>query len=398
MADLLDGYTFYGCEWHGSSAHMDLALSLSGVEDLYAAVAALEAELIASRGPPVDKIRAGSLASCYLSVLLFQAVRETIRTKGVPRALCVTAGNEGVYPYFDAPVIGSAECIEQGLVAELMVDAVAVAEDATVPMASLADLVPVTSDGAAIGAGLSADDESFGYHRLLGMTGRRSEKKPVLELAEADLRSAAEMLERAGEERMGSRPDNTGDELLAHHAAPRGLAVPAGEWAEPDVFADPRMFHELIGPRRSAPAASENSGEVDPGEAGSGEPQAESTGPIWTDVAWRAPETGDAAVDLPAAESDLEEGTGWAGHRLTQSPADEALDPALEIAADLAPEPAADEPPRFQPPTPRSHSLRSRITEALPPPPPPPLRKPAKNPFAAINLWLRRLLGLEVIG
>ena len=190
------------------------------------------------------------------------------------------------------------------------------------PMASLADLVPVTSDGAAIGAGLSADDESFGYHRLLGMTGRRSEKKPVLELAEADLRSAAEMLERAGEERMGSRPDNTGDELLAHHAAPRGLALPAGEWAEPDVFADPRMFHELIGPRRSAPAASEDCGEVDPGEAGSGEPQAESTGPIWTNVAWRAPETGDAAVDLPAAESDLEEGTGWAGHRLTQSPAD----------------------------------------------------------------------------
>ena len=115
-------------------------------------------------------------------------------------------------------------------------------------------------------------------------------------------------------------------------------------------------------------------------------------------MAWRAPETGDAAVDLPAAESGLEEGTGWAGHRLTQSPADEALDPALEIAADLAPEPAADEPPRFQPPTPRSHSLRSRITEAPPPPPPPPLRKPAKNPFAAINLWLRRLLGLEVIG
>ena len=168
---------------------MDLALSLSGVEDLYAAVAALEAELIASRGPPVDKIRAGSLASCYLSVLLFQAVRETIRTKGVPRALCVTAGNEGVYPYFDAPVIGSAECIERGLVAELMVDAVAVAEDATVPMASLADLVPVTSDGAAIGAGLSADDESFGYHRLLGMTGRRSEKKPVLELAEAVIKA-----------------------------------------------------------------------------------------------------------------------------------------------------------------------------------------------------------------
>ncbi len=397
MGDLLDGYTFYGCEWHGSSAHMDLALSLSGVEDLYAAVAGLEAELIASKAPKVDQIRAGSLASCYLSVLLYQAVRDTIRTKGVPRALCVTAGNEGVYPYFDAPVIGSAECVELGLVIDAANDTGEPIEavDAPAPAASLVGLVAAVNDDIVevgegeLGLARAVGDSSFGYDRLLGMTGRKSEKKPVLQLAEAELRSAAEMFERAGEERMGGREATTRDpaseELLAHHGAPRARTELAGDGPEPDVFADPRVFHELIGPRRAAPPALE----VDAGAAEPAGVEVEPTGPIWTNVAWRAPEAGEA--ELPQAADAII-----------------AAAPALGIAAPIMPEAANDEEGAAAPegiefaveeaelvaqPARRSHGLRARITETPQAPVPAP-RPELPGPFAAVLRWLRNLLGL----
>ena len=402
MGDLLDGYTFYGCEWHGSSAHMDLSLSLAGIGDLYEAVAALEAELIACKAPKVDQIRAGSLASCYLAVLLYQAVRDTIKTKGVPRALCVTAGNEGVYPYFDAPVIGSAECVEQGLIAEpeaASVEAEAAAEeDAPAPAASLADLVVAVNDDAAeleaeIGAARAVGDSSFAYDRLLGMTGRRSEKKPVLQLAEAELRNAAEMFERAGEERMGSRAEPVSEDLLAHHGAPRPLTVLTGDGAEPDVFADSRVFHELIGPRRAAPPA-------DPA------PEAVPTGPIWTEVAWRAGEAGEPANDEIDAESaDAEPAAIESVEHAEPLPEPEAELAADEPAAEAAPaltaalidppvaeQPVGAESEAYEPQVRRSHGLRARIAEVpqpeVAPPPPAPT-----GPFAAFMRWLRGLFG-----
>ena len=104
--DLLDGYSYHGCTWGDDCEATDTVLSLEGVDDLHGALAALEARLLASDEPDEEGIRAGSLGACLLSALLFQAVDKRIAQDSLPRPLCVMAGSNGVYPYFDAPVVG----------------------------------------------------------------------------------------------------------------------------------------------------------------------------------------------------------------------------------------------------------------------------------------------------
>lgn len=104
--DLLDGYSFHGCTWGDDCVGSDTALALEGISDLHGALAALEARLLASDEPDPDEICAGSLGACLLSALLYQAVADKVAEAGLPRPLCVMAGSNGVYPYFDAPVAG----------------------------------------------------------------------------------------------------------------------------------------------------------------------------------------------------------------------------------------------------------------------------------------------------
>lgn len=111
--DLLDGYSLHGCTWAADCEAVDNALSLAGADDLNGALALLEARLLASEEPDPDEIRAGSLGACLLSVLLFQAVGQRIAKDGLPRPLCITAGSNGVYPYFDAPVVGMPEHVRR---------------------------------------------------------------------------------------------------------------------------------------------------------------------------------------------------------------------------------------------------------------------------------------------
>lgn len=107
--DLLEGYSYHGCTWAGDCVATETTVTLGGIDDLHGALAALEAELLSSEEPDEDKIKAGSLAACLLSALLFQAVAERIARDRLPRPLCITAGSNGVYPYFDAPVAGMPE-------------------------------------------------------------------------------------------------------------------------------------------------------------------------------------------------------------------------------------------------------------------------------------------------
>lgn len=104
--DLLDGYSYHGCTWASDNTATETCLSLEGIDDLHGALAALEMRLLASEEPDPDEICAGSLGACLLSALLFRAVNERIQRDGLPRPLCVLAGSNGVYPYFDAPVAG----------------------------------------------------------------------------------------------------------------------------------------------------------------------------------------------------------------------------------------------------------------------------------------------------
>lgn len=107
--DLLDGYSLHGCNWAADCEASDNALSVDGIDDLHGALVQLEARLLASEEPAEDAIIAGSLGASLLSALLFQAVGQRITSDGLPRPVCVTAGSNGVYPYFDAPVAGMPE-------------------------------------------------------------------------------------------------------------------------------------------------------------------------------------------------------------------------------------------------------------------------------------------------
>lgn len=111
--DLLDGYSYHGCTWASDCEASDNVLGLDGIDDLNGALALLEARLLSSEEPDEDEIRAGSLGACLLSVLLHQAVSDQIKRAGLPRPVCVMAGSNGVYPYFDAPVVGIPEDIRR---------------------------------------------------------------------------------------------------------------------------------------------------------------------------------------------------------------------------------------------------------------------------------------------
>ena len=116
--DLLDGYSYHGCTWGDDCEATDTALALTGLDDLHGALASLEARLLASDEPDEEGIRAGSLGACLLSALLFQAVGQRIERDGLPRPLCVMAGSNGVYPYFDAPVVGISDDARKAAEAE----------------------------------------------------------------------------------------------------------------------------------------------------------------------------------------------------------------------------------------------------------------------------------------
>ena len=117
--NLLEGYSYYGCTWAGEGKATDTTLQLEGIDDLHGALAQLEARLLAMEVPDEDEIRAGSLGACLLSVLLFQAVGDRTARDGLPRPVCVMAGSNGVYPYFDAPVAGMPEAALKDEAAEL---------------------------------------------------------------------------------------------------------------------------------------------------------------------------------------------------------------------------------------------------------------------------------------
>jgi len=104
--DMLEGYSAEGCTWGGDTVATDTALVLHGIDDLYGALAVLEDHLLASDEPDEAGLIAGSIAACLLSALLIEAVKVQIANHGLPRPVCVTAGSNGVYPYFDAPIAG----------------------------------------------------------------------------------------------------------------------------------------------------------------------------------------------------------------------------------------------------------------------------------------------------
>jgi hypothetical protein len=183
--DLLDGYTREGFEWEADYQATDVTLSIKGIDDLYGAVVELEERLFERANPSEDEVRAGSIGACYIAALIHQSLRETIREKGLPRPLCVLVACDGVYPFFDAPVVGSE-------------DPVAQQPDENSSDDTLSDEVwPSELEGAS-----TADDDDFsdnprGDASLLATFSRKGTKKPVLVVTDDDVRESAQYIERA---------------------------------------------------------------------------------------------------------------------------------------------------------------------------------------------------------
>lgn len=187
-ADLLDGYTRDGFEWEADYQATDATLSIHGLDDVYGAIVELEDRLLASPAPGEDEIRAGTIGACYLAALIHQSLRRTIREKGLPRAMCVLAACDGVYPFFDAPVAGS---------------------DETAPRTAAADAGELRDDDEAndLAAAPVAEipgEEAHGEASLLDLVSHKGKKMPVLVLAEDDAREATRITAMAGAEQLGA--------------------------------------------------------------------------------------------------------------------------------------------------------------------------------------------------
>ena len=189
--DLLDGYSRDGFEWQGDYQATDATLSIKGIDDLYGAIIALEDRLLDNPNPPPEEIRAGTIGACYLATLIHQALRETIRMKGLPRPLCILAACDGDYPFFDAPVAGNDE--DQG---ERAIEAS--------PRAAMPEA----------GASFSPDDEDEpaeealpGEASLLTLISRKGSKAPVIVLGEEDAREADQFTQMASAQHMGVDAD-----------------------------------------------------------------------------------------------------------------------------------------------------------------------------------------------
>ncbi|MCB2075186.1 MAG: hypothetical protein H6917_00165 [Novosphingobium sp.] len=229
--DLLDGYSHYGCQWQGDFESTDSTLSVEGIDDLYGAIVKLEAKLMDSEQPDTEEIRAGSLGACYLAVLIHQALRETVRQKGLPRALCVMAGRDEVYPFFDAPVMTSEEYRHDG----------------TIETVAEGPKSYPTEDQEVDEQELEADDT--GYNSLLSIGGKSMKKKPVLSLDPDEVESASRLEQLAAAEDLANRDKPKRVNVLAGLSAADATDDPAGfaeteEDEDSDIFDDPQSFRE----------------------------------------------------------------------------------------------------------------------------------------------------------
>lgn len=245
--DLLDGYSREGFELQGDYRATDATLSVKGIDDLYGAIVELEARLCDTPDPAEDEIRAGSIGSCFLAALIHQALRDTIRQKGLPRSLCVFAACDGVYPFFDAPVIGSDEC-------PVVTSAAEPASEELAP--DSADEVRADGDRA---YGDRADGEVThdevaadlkGEASLLSLTMRRAGKAPVMVLNTQEAEEGARCTELAAAQRMGIDDETMLRAVMesVHYAEPVSASHPRdpfGETAEPGAGAPENCFESL---------------------------------------------------------------------------------------------------------------------------------------------------------
>ena len=146
-ADLLEGYSAFGCEWQGDHDRIDETLSIEGIDDLYGAIARLENEVAASDEPDSEKIRAGAIGACYLGVMVWQAARRAVIEQGLPRPMALLLVNSDAYPFFDAPVMTCDEYLDDGALQVVDHESAASSDEGDAEEQEVASLVGMTGLG-----------------------------------------------------------------------------------------------------------------------------------------------------------------------------------------------------------------------------------------------------------
>ena len=233
--DLLDGYSREGFEWQGDYQATDATLSIKGIDNLYGAIIELEDRLLASKNPPDEDIRAGTIGACFVATLIHQALRQTIREQGLPRPLCVFAACDGVYPFFDAPVAGSDECTVEKSAQATFAERPEGPDDA-----ALQDDEDVVDD--------LPCDESPAEASLLNLISRGVHKAPVIVLGEDDAQEAARYSEMAGAQRLGVDegfvPENADFAEMGDHATMAdSVVLDEPQWLDHAPEHDERMVN-----------------------------------------------------------------------------------------------------------------------------------------------------------
>jgi hypothetical protein len=349
--DLLVGYSLYGCAWSGDSEATDNALTLSGIDDLHGALAMLESQLLDCEEPDEDGIRAGSLGACLLSALLVQAVNERVARDGLPRSLCVMAGSNGVYPYFDAPVAGMPEVSRK--VAEAREEAIEASVDLPAPRYSslLMTGIPRAKKRAVLVLDESTDEMDGRIARLRGLNHRDEE-----------------LDDAANDELLGEAPGHDGP------APDEGIIIPVAE--SPLLTKKPGKpawdFRDMLGPGGGETQVVE----APPPPSAPREPvQAEPAGqhPVSPGFQLLEPDLQQRLQQLLAGQALAAPETAWPETHIAQ--------PEALVQPDTVAEPTQSEAP-----APRTLSRAGVIITVAPA-----HEGPADRLFGRIRAWLARL-------
>lgn len=334
--DLLDGYTREGFGWHGDYQATDATLSIKGLDDLHGAVVELEDRLFDAPDAAEDEFRAGAIGACYITALIHKALRDAIRERGLPRPLCVIAACDGVYPFFDAPVVGRDECEDAGQIE-------ASSEDKTAM-----DMQTGPLDEEAEAEAFVEPDTGAS---LLSISVRKTSKTPVLVVRDEDASEASRIYQAAAADYVGGAAEPAPEQPLVSVHTPLAFDHDADHRpTEPERLA--AMIHVEPVAAEEPPLPAEDN-----------------------PVAATAPEV----VAPPVAE--------------VEPPAAPPIEePAAALPVDDVAEVAPPEAWSPQPAASQGHALRNRISSVQP-------ATPASEPadrvglFGRIGHWLRSLLG-----
>lgn len=377
--DLLEGYSHYGCQWQGDYEHTDATLTVEGIDDLYGAVVDLENKVIQSARPSREDIRAGAIGACYIGVLIHIAVREAVRREGLPRPLCVMAGSNDTYPFFDAPVMTASEYLADGQVGHVASGPRPIAftldDDEELHLVGAFDN-PVKREASEEGPSLMGSLENC------GLVKRKTTKKAIV-FADAE-DAAAALFDSIGDE---WKPAETFDPELRSDDEERPEHIPPPDFDLPLAFrpAEPAQPEESPVPEvRAEPDADRLFLEPPPGPIyaprlpGSPDEQAYPFGDDRPRDAERAHDDPDPPVD-PIHTPSSGEGPEWNAARNAEAA---YLGPS-SLAGGARPDAAGHD--TAEPARPSGSSLRRKLIATQP--------DPATAPRSLLHRIVERLLG-----